>query len=45
MIVVWKPLWVSGAQVSVLSKNCYDSVDNTPKMLEAIRLKGASASG
>ena len=35
----------SGAQVSVLSKNFYDSLDNKPKMLETIRLKGASASG
>ena len=32
----------SGVQVSVLSKNFYDSLDNKPEMLEAtIRLKGA----
>ena len=36
---------LTGAQVSVLSKNFYDSLDNKPKMLETIRLKGASASG
>ena len=31
--------------VSVLSKHFYDSLDNKHKMLEVIRLKGASATG
>ena len=35
----------SGAQVSVLSRNSYDSLGNKPKMLEGIRLRDASASG
>ena len=33
----------SGAQVSVLSKSFYDSLDNKPEMLAEIHLKGASA--
>ena len=35
----------SGAHVYILSKNCNDSLDLKNKMLETIRLKGASASG
>ena len=35
----------SGAQVSVLSRSLYDIMSCRPRLVESIRLKGASASG
>ena len=35
----------SGAQVSVMSRSFYDGLEDKPKVVEKIRLKGASSSG
>ena len=35
----------SGAEVPVLSRRFYDSLNGRPNPVESIRLKGASASG